>query len=99
MQVMFLTEADFIKYLGWYFSLLKQFFLDKVNVFCADFFLKEAGFPNAVGLKYVDNNNDDPMLLLSRNGRFIPPEDGWSKAGRVYIPQEVSFARALGSSK
>ena len=49
----------------------------------------ETGFPAAVGLKYQDGNNE-AVLLLERQGKYIPPPDGWSRPGRVYIPQEIS---------
>ena len=56
---------------------------------CVRKYFTECGFPNAVGLKYIDEGSEEPVLLLQRNEKFTPPADGWQKDGRVYIPQEV----------
>ena len=64
-----------------------QLLLVSVNV--PENYFTECGFPNAVGLKYIDEGSEEPVLLLQRNEKFTPPADGWQKDGRVYTPQEV----------
>ena len=51
-------------------------------------YFAEAGFPNTLGLAYRDSKDSDLVLMVVRDGKFIPPVDGWVKEGRVYVPQE-----------
>ena len=41
-----------------------------------------------MGLAYRDSKDSDLVLMVVRDGKFIPPVDGWVKEGRVYVPQE-----------
>ena len=56
-------------------------------------FFSETGFPGAVGLTYKDGDRD-AVLLLERDGKYVPPEDGWGIRGRVYIPQEIDVTES-----
>ena len=64
---------------------------------CYLLYLSEAAFPFAVGLTYRDGD-DDLVLLVERNGRFIAPEDGCQHDRGVYVPQEqLAIATPEGS--
>ena len=64
------------------------------------FSFAEVGFPNALGLAYKDNEDSDSVLMVVRDGKFVPPADGWEKEGRVYIPQEpATLSKATGKAE
>jgi len=52
-------------------------------------YVTEAGFPSAVGLKYRDTADGDVVLLTIREDKFIAPEDGWTKDGRIYTAVHI----------
>ena len=36
----------------------------------------------------MDHNDGELVLILVREGKFVTPENGWCKEGRMYYPEE-----------
>ena len=58
----------------------------------------EGSFPNAVGLTYKDPDDEYPILILQREGKFVVPASGWSHEGRVYTVEETEAVSSTRSS-
>ena len=59
-------------------------------IVCAEILLfLEMFFPTATGLKYMDQNDGELVLILVRNGKFVTTENRWCKEGRMYYPEEL----------
>lgn len=41
-------------------------------------------FPDAVGLEFIDKDDDTPTAVNTIDGTFDPPEGGWFKEDRMY---------------
>ena len=64
------------------------------------FLFLEQQFPHATGLCFfqVSGTRTESWAVLSRNGKLVPPRDGWIAANRTYMAVEKSGQRQVHDS-
>ena len=55
-------------------------------------------FPLSSGLIYHEEQFEEPVAVLARNGTYIPPNGGWHKQGRIFVAIEPEVGACSTSS-